>query len=151
MVTMAKNGLTDSEVFPLIQLSCSGLGIIHLVLRKTFRKINNSYPLIRKRTFRYQGVRNNYLEKFAYVLNEWILYCILVTVIISDKTMLLILFWLEAVFWRCSLSYTLTGKHLQWNWKHPHRRYMKESFANVFRAANLVQKQSFTDNLQNSS
>ena len=70
MVTMAKNGLTDSEVFRLIQLSCSGLGIIHLVLRKTFRKINNSYPLIRKRTFRYQGVRNNYLEKFAYVLNE---------------------------------------------------------------------------------
>ena len=41
-------------------------------VRKTFRKINISYPLIRTRTCAYQGVRNvSFSENFAYVLNEW--------------------------------------------------------------------------------
>ena len=40
-------------------------------VRKTFRKTNISNPLIRTRTFAYQGVRNvSFLEDFTYVLND---------------------------------------------------------------------------------
>ena len=39
--------------------------------RKILRKTNISNPLIRTRTFAYQGVRNvSFSENFAYVLNE---------------------------------------------------------------------------------
>ena len=37
-----------------------------------FRKTNISYPLMRRRTCAYQGVRNvSFSENFAYALNEW--------------------------------------------------------------------------------
>ena len=44
-------------------------------IRKIFWKTNISYPLIRKRTCTYQGVRNvSFSENFMYVLNEWPLF-----------------------------------------------------------------------------
>ena len=51
------------------------LNFLHYVsfiqfLRKIFRQTNISHPLIRSRTFTYQGVRNNiFPENFAYLLN----------------------------------------------------------------------------------
>ena len=40
-------------------------------LRKIFRKTNISYPLIRRRTFAYQRVRNvSFSENFVYVQND---------------------------------------------------------------------------------
>ena len=46
-------------------------GIIHLICAQTFQKTNISYPLIRTRTWSYQGVRNvSVLENFAYVMND---------------------------------------------------------------------------------
>ena len=42
-----------------------------LGVRKIFRRSNISYSLMCTRTCAYQGVRNvNFLEHFAYVLNE---------------------------------------------------------------------------------
>ena len=49
---------------------CNGLSIKNV--RKIFRKINISNPLIRTRTCAYQGVRNvSFSGNFAYVLNGW--------------------------------------------------------------------------------
>ena len=45
-------------------------GTIHLVSAEIFRKTNISYPLIRTRTWAYQGVRNvSFSENLAYALN----------------------------------------------------------------------------------
>ena len=46
-------------------------GIIHLVRTQNFLKTNISNPLIRTRTYVYQGVRNvSFFENFAYVIND---------------------------------------------------------------------------------
>ena len=46
-------------------------GSLIYYVRKSFRKSNISYPLIRTRGYAYQGVRNvSFSEEFACILNE---------------------------------------------------------------------------------
>ena len=60
----------NSSVFRILSIMGDGYGTIHLVRRQNFRKTYISYTLIRPYTCAYQGVRNSFLENFAYLLNE---------------------------------------------------------------------------------
>ena len=62
--TANKSKMQTSYYFS--QIKSLALGIIYLVRTQNFSKNNISYPLIRKRTRAYQGVRNvSFSKNFA--------------------------------------------------------------------------------------